>query len=171
MSVVGLEISVEGQVQAVAMVETFGNEIRNWKPYFSSLETELRKFFIRQFAGEGVGPHGRWAALSPAYAERKAVLAPGRKILAFSGRLRGALTRKNSPYSLRVVTGDQFAYGTKGVPYAIYHQSMRPRTKLKRRPPIDLDRNFNAALRRRLTEHARRAAVRARRRAIKGVSP
>ena len=137
----GLSLQVDGASQATFFFEGLNRALRNFRPLFKETDTKLRKFFNRQFAGQGVGPRGgHWQQLSTKYAERKRRLRPGRKVLQFDGTLRRALVRKSGPNALRIITRDQFAFGTTGVPYASYHQYGT--SKLPRRMMIDMDRVF-----------------------------
>ena len=168
--VFGLAIEVDGHVQTLAFFEGLDRELKNFKPIFKEAEKKLRKFFVRQFAGQGIGPReGKWKQLSDnpsgkGYRSRKRRARPGRKILVWDGTLRRALTRRSDPHGLRVITRDQFAFGTKGLDYASHHQYG---SKDGRRPPrrmiIDLDRRFRLDLQKALRWHVRKVAIRQRR--------
>ena len=87
----GLSLQVDGASQATFFFEGLNRALRNFRPLFKETDTKLRKFFNRQFAGQGVGPRGgHWQQLSTKYAERKRRLRPGRKVLQFDGTLRRA---------------------------------------------------------------------------------
>lgn len=106
------------------------------------LETETAK----QFDAEGAGPQsGSWAPLSASYAAWKEVHYPGQPKLVLTGAMRAALTESNAPGALREVSGDSLAYGTKGVPYASYHQMGTGR--MPSRPPFDFGPDFEKGMR------------------------
>ena len=102
------------------------------------LDIEFRRISRRQFSTQGAEGGRRWAELSPSYRQWKRRVAPGRKILALSGRLRNSLTRKGGEHIVRWKRSPlSIELGTK-VPYAAAHQ--RGSTKLPRREPIRLTR-------------------------------
>lgn len=99
----------------------------------------------RQFDAQGTGPFaGHWAPLSSAYAQWKAKAAPGKPILELSGDLREALTRSSSPLASREWSANDFAFGTRGVEYASYHQVGTGR--MPARPPFDFGEGFEEEL-------------------------
>jgi phage gpG-like protein len=80
----------------------------------------IRPWLRKQFALEGAqGAHGRWQALSPGYAARKAKLYPGKKILEATGALKDDLL---SEMNEGETSPRMMLYGTK-IPYGIYHQT------------------------------------------------
>lgn len=100
----------------------------------------------RQFDAEGTGPDsGKWAPLSAKYKEWKDANFPGKPILERYGVLRAALTEGSSPYALRRADSTTLVYGTKGVPYATFHQTGT--SKMPERPVFDLDRSAERELR------------------------
>jgi len=163
----GIQIAMDGVVQADAFFEGLDSDIQDFRPYFRELGKELRVYFIRQFAREGVGRAGTWKPLTKRYLDRKMVERPGRKILVYDGTLRRALVHRTDPHGLRVITKDQFVYGTQGLPYASAHQRGYPPHKLPKRPMIDFDDLFRKQLRDRMIWHVRKAAIRQRRRHLR----
>ncbi len=166
--VFGLVISLDGQFQSIHYLEGLSRDISDFRPYFRRVDVQLRQFFTRQFAREGQGPrHGNWKKLSKGYGKRKRQLRPGRKKLVFDGTMRRALTRKADSHGLRIMTKDQYAFGTKGIPYASTHQ--KGYDNIPARPMIDLDKRFRDQLRKDLEWHVRKAAIRQRRQ--RGMGP
>jgi hypothetical protein len=102
---------------------------------------ELNKLFNTtlksRFAAEGVGGpvSGKWAALSKDYGAWKRANYPGRKILTLRGHLREGLTNDASLYAWRQNNDVQFSFGTRGIPYAEFHQTGT--RKMPVRPPFD----------------------------------
>lgn len=84
---------------------------------------------------------GKYQPLTEKYAERK-VAKYGFEfpILFASGRLAASLLDDNARDSILVIKKDAFAIGT-STPYAKYHHSKEPRTKMPRRPLWDEDPN------------------------------
>lgn len=78
-----------------------------------------------QLKGSGLYP-----PLDPVYAARKARMFGGNKpILVLTGRLRDSVTKKSHPDAVLKIGKDFLIMGTT-VPYGIYHQSDRPRSKI-----------------------------------------
>jgi hypothetical protein len=66
-------------------------------------------------------------------------------ILHRTGDLERSLTSGSDPNSVKIETRKKLTLGTR-VPYAIYHQSLEPRTRLPRRPVINLTNAFKAGV-------------------------
>lgn len=78
----------------------------------------------RVFESEGADGKGKWEPLSPLSEEFKARDGfGGMPLLVRTGRLQDALTSPSSPYGMRQVTGNSLVYGTKGLPFASFHQT------------------------------------------------
>lgn len=147
MSVVGLHI--EYQVGSVAAgedvlerisvaFERTGDELKDFsKHVFPKLTPVFEAEERRQFDAQGGGPRGGWAALSPAYAAWKEQHYPGQSILRRTDALYEALTSSSSVFAERVMSGEEFNFGTRGVPYASFHQ-VGPNP----RPPFDFSEDF-----------------------------
>ena len=161
--VFGMEIAVDGLVETQVFFEGFSGEVRNFRPFFQEAQSTMRRFFVRQFKDQGSGKSGSWQKLSDKYAAQKKRKRPGRKILNYDGVLRSALVDHHSPHALRVIQGDQFAYGTSGVDYASHHQYGATKAKIPRRRIIDFDQKFQDELRDNMEWHVRQAAIRLRR--------
>lgn len=113
----------------------------------------------RQFAAEGQGPDaGNWKPLSARYAEWKEANFPGMPILQRTQALVRGLTDGGASTARRDISGDSLVFGTRGVPYASFHQTGT--AKMPARPPIDLDDKAAAELRSAALKGVR-AAVRA----------
>ena len=99
----------------------------------------------KQFEGRGVGPQsGSWAALSSKYAAWKERVTPGRPLLVLSGALGAALTESADTNAERTINGDSLTYGTKGVPYATFHQTGTG--KMPARPVFDFSADFEEGM-------------------------
>jgi hypothetical protein len=164
--VLGFSLIVEdgGTIRRLGVaISTWKRGIRDWTPFFKDLERELRATEIKQFSSEG-GISRKWDKLTPEYAEAKRRKFGNRKILVASGLLRNAMTKPSHPHALRVMTDDQFAYGSQGVEYARPHQNgymVRTKAgarKVPARRPIDWDDGFSGRVAGLLRRHANRTA-------------
>jgi phage gpG-like protein len=94
---------------------------------------------------QGRDASGRFAkkqrVIHGGYAAWKEAHFPGKPILERTGDLVSSLTNPNDPNTVRVEARKTLTLGSR-IPYAIYHQSLEPRTKLPRRPEIMLTEAF-----------------------------
>lgn len=90
----------------------FTEQLRDLRDIWPSYVTALRQIMREQYAGQGVGVTGQWAALSPRYAEWKAKKYPGKPILQATGRTVASLTG-NTKDSIATATPDELLFGTK----------------------------------------------------------
>lgn len=117
----------------------FGDDLND----FSELWPVLIGFFERieqeQFATEGKSGSGGWPALSPAYAERKALQYPGAKILQRTMALNNALTQSGAGGALRIMQALYMIFGVdvNEIPYARFHQTGTG--KMPMRKPVQLN--------------------------------
>jgi phage gpG-like protein len=132
--------------RTAAFFERAGAEVANvGKHILPRLASALEGIIAEQFEAEGKGPDsGKWAPLSEDYAKWKEQHFPGMPILQRTGLLMAGLISSDAPTANRDISGDTLAFGTKGVPYASYHQTGTP--KMPERPPIDLDGENRKAL-------------------------
>lgn len=129
-----------------AAFERAGAEVADVaKHIYPKLAPALEAAVDRQFEARGAGPQqGAWAPLSKDYAAWKEQHYPGMPLLELTGAMRAALTVSTDPKALRSISGQEFDFGTKGVPYASYHQTGAPR--LPARPPFDFGADFADAM-------------------------
>ena len=119
-------ITVDGEVQLhEALVGRLG-QIEDLRPVFRQIAGDIKAGIVRTFNAEGAD-EGKpaWQPLSKIYAEWKAKHFPGKPILQRSGKLMAAFT--GGAGYIEEITEDSLEIGGQGVPYAIYHQSHRPR--------------------------------------------
>jgi phage gpG-like protein len=125
--------------------ERAGDELANFGQYIFPRMTPVFEDEMRsQFDAEGQGASGSWAPLSEQYAAWKEDHYPGQPILQREGTLHEALTSSGSPFARRVVSGDEFDFGTIGVEYASVHQLGSGR--MPARPLFDMGTDFERIL-------------------------
>jgi phage gpG-like protein len=146
-----LRFSIEGEAQVSRVLQIAVDAATDLTPAWDRVVEDFHKAEAAQFGGQGVGPGGAWAPLSPAYAAYKSKKYGGKPVLQRSGRLYDSLTSKNEesvtdrePLSLTL--------GTR-VAYAGYHQTGTRR--MTRRKVIDLPEDFK----RRAVRHVQRHLV------------
>ena len=151
MTAYGLTVEVngdasEGALQRFAVAfERAGEAVADFGRFvFPKLEPVFEEAVTAQLAGEGVGPSGSYAPLSPSYEDWKSRNAPGLPILELSGRMSSALTNGSSPEAWRQWSATDFSFGTTGVEYASFHQAGTGR--MPRRPLFDFGADFERAL-------------------------
>lgn len=105
-----------------------------WPKVFKAWQAHQTKVF----ATEGGALGQKWAALStktsgnrPSYAAWKAEHFPGKTLLRRTDRLWSSLAGETTD-TVKYMQRQSLEMGTK-VPYAVYHQSREPRTKMPRR--------------------------------------
>ena len=129
-----LELKVEGTKELIAAFEKVQDGVADLRKnaIWFKVQQAAYKEIKAQFAGEGIGPSGKWKELSSPYKEYKAKKYGDVPILQASGRLWKSLTRENDD----AVVDKQPLEMTLGttVPYAKYHQSKEPRKKIPFRP-------------------------------------
>lgn len=165
MGVVGLRIEYQVGNQfgetvlrdlAVAF-ETAGDNLSDFGKYvFPRLTPVFEKHLSKQFASEGgAGEHGRWAPLSDAYARWKNRHHPGLPILELTGALSRALTDSSDSGAYREYTAAEYAFGTRGVAYASFHQLGTE--SMPARPEFDFPSEFRDDLQAAALEGVREA--------------
>lgn len=135
---------VAGEEQVARRFTRYGENIRDMRPAFNKIKDRFFEGEQQQFQTEGGWGSGGWRPLSTeepprgGYAGWKARRYPGRPIMVVSGKLKRSLTQPGAEGSIALVFPTSLTLGTR-IPYAIYHQSTRPRTSnLPRRPLIEL---------------------------------
>lgn len=125
----------------VTLSAAFDSAERNFRASMRHIAPELNKLFNAtmksRFAAQGTGGPvlGAWKPLSKNYAAWKRANYPGRKILTLRGYLREGMTNDASLYAWRHSNDVEFSFGTRGVPYAEFHQTGT--RKMPARPPFD----------------------------------
>lgn len=144
-----LSIDIDGDRELSRKLHGYLGRLDDWTGFFQDVVKDWSETMARKFAAEGaIEGDGKWADLSARYAAWKQRKFPGAKLLTRTGRLRSAAVNPETsikPTQLRM---------TIDVPYAVYHQSSRPRKVLPRRPFASLTSKqksrWIAALRKRI---------------------
>lgn len=112
--------------------------LEDWSPLWPLVGEIVRGIEREQFETEGArGVSGRWPALSARYAKAKARKYAGKTTLRASDRLYNSLTGFVAGDSVFDAAPKKLTVGTR-VEYAVYHQSEGSRSRLPRRPILDL---------------------------------
>lgn len=131
-----ISFDIDGDRELSRKLHGMLGAVSDWSPVWKTISTDWSTTMARKFDTEGAHeagtaadgtPNPAWAPLSAKYAAWKRRQYPGMGILQRTGKLRKAAVDPATtitPTSLRLTVGS---------PYAIYHQSSRPRTKLPRR--------------------------------------
>ena len=131
-----IKLEVDGEVQMSRKLSRFGESIKNMKPLLKMIKKDFVEITKKQFRSQGRYGSGGWQSLYPSYADWKAKHVGSKPILQRSGRMFASLIGQTGE-TIERMTNTELEMGTM-VPYAIYHQSILPRTKLPRRPVIEL---------------------------------
>lgn len=103
----------------------------------------LRHAVERQFDTEGREASGGWPELADSTKAKRGD--DGHPILQVSEDLFNSLTRKFDPNHIERLSAESLTFGST-VPYGIFHQSSKPRTKIPFRPPVALTQATKAAM-------------------------
>lgn len=135
----GLQLNIEvfGEVELSRQLLRFTQVAEDMSPAFKAIHHDFLDVERQQFEGQGVGPSGKWAPLADSTAAAKARAGLDPRILFSTESLFKSLTEEDDENHVYRVTGDTMTIGSK-VPYGVYHQSRAPRSRLPRRPPVDL---------------------------------
>ena len=145
------QFDVAGEQQILRGFSRFAGAFSDLRPAWDAILPLYRDAEQAQFSGTGIGPAGTWKPLSARYQARKSRLWPGQPIMVASGRLRASLTGKTGD-TIEEIAKMDFRFGTK-VPYAIFHQSRSGRSRLPRRPVIDIPDNVKREMVRKVQGH------------------
>jgi phage gpG-like protein len=134
-------LDTAGEVQMDRGIARFADGVSDYRPIWGVIESDFYALEQRQFQTAGAAGGKAWPELSPEYSTWKEEHFPGTPILERTGELMRSLTDPNHPQTVRIEERKTLTLGTQ-VPYAIYHQSTEPRTRLPRRPEIMLTEAF-----------------------------
>lgn len=135
------KFEVDGEVQVNLALTKIISRVNNLIPIWDDVEELLRQDVETVFEMEG---RPRWVPLSPQTIisrARRGFPYPQFPMLVNTGRLKSSLVLRSHYEHIYNKERLWMEFGSK-TPYAIYHQSPRPRRKLPRRPFIYIDRKF-----------------------------
>ena len=134
-------MDVSGEIQMDRGIGRFSEACSDYRPIWPVVIEEFHQMEVRQFRSEGDEGGSPWAPLSEPYAAWKAATYGDKPILERTGRLYRSLTSFD-PDAVIKQQPKLLTLGT-AVPYAIYHQSIKPRSSnLPRRPEIQVTDDF-----------------------------
>jgi phage gpG-like protein len=143
------QLNIAGEVQLDRGIGRFADGVGDYTPIWPVIQDDFYAEEKAQFASEGAEGGEPWAPLSAQYAGWKELHYPGKPILQRTGALESSLTSASDPNAVHIQGRKALTLGTK-LPYAIYHQSIDPRTQLPRRAPINLSEAFKRGVTRHL---------------------
>src|SRR3954466_15412878 len=138
----------------------FGGNVGDLTDGMRDVGTNLGRASEPQFETEGGDMGEKWPelALSTQRDRARHHFPPRHPILQRTHRLMDSLTRAADPDHIEEPSADSLRFGTR-VPYAVYHQSSRPRHKIPFRPPVGLTeadkREIGRVLQRKIMEGVR----------------
>lgn len=151
-------LDIAGEVQMDRAIARFSEGVTDYRPIWPVIADDFYAQEKDQFRTEGAEGGERWEELSPEYAAWKEASYPGKPILQRTGDLVGSLTSASDPNAVKVEERKTLTLGSK-VPYAIYHQSPKPRTVLPRRPEIMLTEEFKRGVTRHMQTYLLQVAT------------
>jgi phage gpG-like protein len=132
---------VNGVSSITRKLATFGQSLENMTPAWDYIGRQLLLDFSHQFAQEGGVFGGRWAPLAEStVAQRTRKYGPwfaAHPILVGTGALEASVEQRGAAGNVFQVGANSLTVGTT-VPYAVYHNSSGPRTRLPRRQIVGL---------------------------------
>lgn len=130
-----------GPTQISRDLANFGMRVRSMAPAWEEVGRQLLMDFQKNFESEGgqFGAWSKWAQLAPSTQDERRRLGWGaaHPILQRTGRLYESVVVQGAPDNVFEVGPNSLKIGTT-VPYAGYHNSSAPRSRLPRRPIIAL---------------------------------
>lgn len=143
-----LEFSGELDKESVKLLkmklDLFIAKSEDLTPVWQIAREDMRRDIKKVFETEGASMGERWVGLSKnTIKDRKRKGFPPSPILVRTGTLRNSLL--GGSYGIDRITRQSWEYGT-NVPYAIYHQSRKPRHKLPRRAFLYISNKFKGDL-------------------------
>jgi phage gpG-like protein len=106
------------------------------RPAFRKIHESFIGVEKYQFSSQGA-LSGGWAPLAASTVDFKAKHGLDPRILHATHRLRDSLTTFEGEDHIYETSHDEMKVGSE-VPYGIFHQSTAPRTRLPRRPPVQI---------------------------------
>ncbi len=127
----GLTLTVDGVPLVARVLGVAAKSVRNLQPVWEDIYDDFRSRETAVFEAQGsVQGHEAWTALNANYLKWKQAHGFDSRILIKTGAMMRSLTTKGAPGSVFNSRPLGVEMGT-SVPYAIYHQSDRPRKKNK----------------------------------------
>lgn len=128
---IGIQANIEGEKKINALLENINVKLNDLKEPISESIDYMEDQVQENFKSEGGKITNKWQALNPAYAEAKKKRYGNKPILEATGKM------KNSFKKLSTSTYGRIWNSTS---YFKYHQSNKSRSKLPRRPMLNIKR-------------------------------
>lgn len=133
-----LSIKAFGETILERKLTRFSSNLTQPEAALTEVGTMLREIVQQQFATEGGHASGGWPALTEERIAYKAKKGLDPHILRATDRLMNSLIDKFDQDHIERPSSDALVFGS-SVPYGIYHQSSKPRSKIPFRPPVALN--------------------------------
>jgi phage gpG-like protein len=144
-----MRITATNAADVAKRIRLYAEHLHTWRSLYRTIARDIARAEVRWFESEG---EGTWPALSEAYAQRKAILHPGKPILVAEGDLRAAATsaerllRSSSAAAADYVIAD---------PKAAFHGGPGPHPVMPKRDPFIPLLQVRRIVRLALTGHVR----------------
>ncbi len=138
---VRFRMEIAGEVQVDRAIARFAEGCSDYRTVWPQVMDEFYAEERDQFQSEGAAGGQGWQPLSPAYLQWKERHYPGQPIMRRTGALESSLTSATDANAVALQGRTALALGSR-VQYALYHQSLEPRTRLPRRPLVQLTEQF-----------------------------
>lgn len=132
-----LSITTEGETVVDRTLMRFSENLAQPTAALEEVGVIMREETEQQFTTEGGHASGGWKPLTPERVAYKRSHGLDPHILRATDRLMASLTRKADSDHIERIEGDALIFGS-SVPYGVFHQSSKPRTKIPFRPPVAL---------------------------------
>jgi phage gpG-like protein len=130
-----LSITSEGETVVERQLMRFVGNLEHTGDALAEVGTIMRESVEKQFGTEGGYGSGGWPKLTPARIAYKQKHGLDPHIMRATDRLMESLTRKFDADHIERPSTDSLTFGST-VPYGLFAQSSRARTKIPFRPPV-----------------------------------
>lgn len=143
-----IQMTVEGEVVVDRLLQGLDDRARDVSPAWPQVAKAFQTIQAKVFSTEGGSTGAPWPQLAPStQAQRRRLgYGPQHPILQRSGKLMRALTIGEGAYVSTTPTTLRYLISEQEVPYFVFHQSRRPRTRLPRRAPVLLTADGRTSL-------------------------
>jgi hypothetical protein len=119
-----LDLTVEGDLDFLALVEGVRHRTLDARPAFERMANDFYGIEREQFASQGARSGAAWPADTNRWTARKVKMGRSARTLVFTGTLEASLTRRGARWAKRQVSFDELVIGTSD-PVAHLHAGRR----------------------------------------------